>query len=456
MSKLTRLATTVVARYPEAKKAADGYYLDGRIKRGGEEAADITLDREDRGFFYALYSSAAPEDSSGRNDQLKRNSLDRVMNDMKNNPEKDIDEEINELADAAVNVAGRMTLDDDESRQPYFAGLMVKNAEIAAVTLGRGCAFLYRQDILYPLTDDDLKLDAIDTAGNPVPNFNIYKAGSAATIRYSNIAQLQADDCVILCNKEVLQAVSQKELLQLLFDAEDACDAASRVRALCAERIPERSIQFMIGFVEDILATKKEHKTMMETGYAPVVKDSSGTGKVPIVSASGRMPRNEREDAHDYMPLDDEEEGKRGKAAFLTVLALILLLLALFFLGKQMGFTDRLMDRFFPTTTTTTVPPTTTPAPTTTPPPTTTTKAPTTTTTTAPTTTAPQMKKHIIQEGELLATIIDNEYAEYNLTPEQKKALMEQIIKANPEVFKGPDGSLYEAGSEIVLPVPKT
>ena len=48
----TRIATTVTARYFPTTGATDGFYLDGRLSgRREHRAADITLDREERGLF---------------------------------------------------------------------------------------------------------------------------------------------------------------------------------------------------------------------------------------------------------------------------------------------------------------------------------------------------------------------------------------------------------------------
>ncbi|MDO5733128.1 MAG: hypothetical protein Q4P72_05005, partial [Eubacteriales bacterium] len=355
MSKYTRIACTIAGRYPDGEKGGDGFYLDGRLKQGHISEIDITLDREDQGAFYAVYASAEGGRELG-SEPVKRNVLDRIMNDMKNEPNRNIDEEINELADAAVTVAGRLTLDDDDSKQPYFSGLMVKDAEIAAVTLGRACAFLYRQDILYPLTEDDIALEPVDTDGNPVPNFNIYKAGSAATIRYSNIAQLQGDDCFILCNKEVLQCVNQRELLQILFEVEEASEAAERVVQLCAERLPERPCQFMIGFVEDILADSKTLRSMGRRQDAQV-KDSTGT--VPVLSSiTGRQnfsAANLPEESNFEQRFEEDlEEGRSGHKGLLITLLILLVLIAAYVVGDYYyNITDRVKNQLFPTTTTT-------------------------------------------------------------------------------------------------------
>ena len=57
MAKLTRLASTVTARYYPASDLTDAFYLDGRLSGKREaRAADITVDKEDRGFFFSVFS----------------------------------------------------------------------------------------------------------------------------------------------------------------------------------------------------------------------------------------------------------------------------------------------------------------------------------------------------------------------------------------------------------------
>jgi hypothetical protein len=52
-----------------------------------------------------------------------------------------------------------------------------------------------------------VSLKRIDLGGKNVPGHDVYSAGVAGTVRYSNIAKLQEDDCIIVCNKEVFEAL---------------------------------------------------------------------------------------------------------------------------------------------------------------------------------------------------------------------------------------------------------
>ena len=248
----TRIAATVTARYYPSSGAADSFYLDGRITgRREHRAADITLDREDRGFFYSVFAhlaGSAPDDAS---QARVRKALDKIHADV-HQPGRNIDNEINELAECAVSVTGRITLQHDGVRQPYFAGVMVRDSELAAVTMGSGCAYLYRGDVLYPLTADDFPIDAIDGNGKPVQGIDVYCAGVAGTVRYSNIAQLQLDDCIILCNREIMDALGQREVLRMLYEAEDQADAAGLIMTAASAKLPGVPMQFLIGFVESI------------------------------------------------------------------------------------------------------------------------------------------------------------------------------------------------------------
>lgn len=263
---LTRLAATVTARYFPTSGATDGYYLDGRItSRREHRAADITLDREERGFFYSVFahlSGSSPDDGAMGH---VRKSLDRISADIKQTG-RNIDAEINELAECAVSVAGRITLKHDGMRQPYFAGIMVRDSEMAAVTMGSGCAYLYRGDVLYPLTADDFQLDAIDYSGKAIADLDVYCAGVAGTVRYSNIAQLQLDDCLIVCNKEIMEALGQREILRMLYEAEDQADAAGLIITAASAKLPGTPMQFLIGFVESISTADKTGRLVLPRG----------------------------------------------------------------------------------------------------------------------------------------------------------------------------------------------
>ncbi len=253
----TRIATTITARYYPSSGATDGFYLDGRLSgRREHRAADITLDRETRGSFYAVYAHLAGSSADDAVTAKVHKALDKVHFDLAETG-RNIDSEINDLAECAVSVAGRIALHHEGVRQPYFAGIMVKDAELAAVTMGGGCAYLYRADVLYPLTADDSPLEAIDTDGRPVEGIDVYCAGVAGTVRYSNIAQLQMDDCLIVCNKDVIEALGQREILRMLDEAEDQADAAGIIMTAASAKLPGVPLQFMIGFVESVLATEK-------------------------------------------------------------------------------------------------------------------------------------------------------------------------------------------------------
>ena len=218
-----------------------------------------------------------------------RKILDAIQHDLKKNHRHNIDYEINELAEAAVNVAGRLTLSENGVSQAYFSGIIVKDAEMAAVTLGRGCAYLYRDDALFALTEDDYPLEPIDTAGRHINNMNDFAAGIAGSIRYSNIAQLKPDDCLIVCNREIMEAVGQKGMLRLLDEAEDQSDAAGMIMTEAVRLIPNVSMQIIIGFVEEIEPLDRVGRNTLSKGVN--VRDTLGkgfavpTGKVKIDKA---------------------------------------------------------------------------------------------------------------------------------------------------------------------------
>ena len=251
-----RLTTTVNARYVPDEQIKDAFYLDGRFPGLNEKrAAENTLDRDDRGFLFALFAYPAERGENAAEADFVRSV--RQLNDQVKEGNKSIDIQINDLADASVEVCGKATLPQAGMRQAYFAGIIVKEAEIAAVTTAAGCAFLYRGDVLYPLTASDFKLEPYDLNGNPIERLNEYSAGVAGTIRYSNITPIKQNDCLILCNKEVAETLGQREMLRILDDAQDQKDAAADMITAAAAKQPGTTMQVMISFVEYIEAAEK-------------------------------------------------------------------------------------------------------------------------------------------------------------------------------------------------------
>lgn len=253
MAKSTRFATTIATRNLATPQGTDAFFLDGRLS-GPRDArgTDSTLDREDRGFFFALFN-AGPE---GAQTSQAAKHLNKVFQLIKSTNRGNIDDLISDLADCATHTVGDLSLGEGAQRQ-CFTSLVVQDGEATAVTVGRGCAYLYRNDSLYPLTQSDYPLSAVDQAGHPIPNFDLYCAGTAAHIRYSNIVALQPDDCFILCNREVMETLGQQQMLAILDECYDQQDAAVRVSEEMARRNPGATAQFMIGLVENIQTLDK-------------------------------------------------------------------------------------------------------------------------------------------------------------------------------------------------------
>lgn len=69
---------------------------------------------------------------------------------------------------------------------------------------------------------------------------------------------LSVDDCIVLCNKEVYDALGQRELLRILEEADDQCDAAGSVITQASARMPNTPMQFSISFVESVTSNEKK------------------------------------------------------------------------------------------------------------------------------------------------------------------------------------------------------
>lgn len=258
MATLTRLASTLTARYFPSQSLTDAFYLDGRLcgKRETRQA-DITIDKDERGFFFSVFTHPAIQGFEPGSLPPFEPQLRDLCNEVKFG-HKEIDGMIEKFLSTAVDVAGTMKLSDNEVRKPYFSGVIVRDSEAFAVTIGNGLAFLYRDDTLFPLTDAGIPMEPIDAYGNRVGDFQYYCSSKTANALWSNFFTLAPDDCIILCNKAVYDALGQREILRILTDADDQCDAAGTVITQASARMPNTPMQFAISFVESV--TKEEKK----------------------------------------------------------------------------------------------------------------------------------------------------------------------------------------------------
>ena len=60
MATLTRLASTLTARYFPSQTLTDAFYMDGRLCGNREtRSADITMDKDAKGFFFSIFTHPA-------------------------------------------------------------------------------------------------------------------------------------------------------------------------------------------------------------------------------------------------------------------------------------------------------------------------------------------------------------------------------------------------------------
>ena len=258
MATFTRLASTLTAKYFPSQTLTDAFYIDGRLfgKRETRQA-DITIDKEERGFFFSVFSHPKINGYEPGMMPPYEPQLRSTCNEVKFG-RKEIDGMIQGFLSTAVDVTGKMKLQDNDDRAPYFSGIIVRDAEAFAVTIGSGLAFLYRDDTLFPLTDAGIPMEPIDTDGNRVSDFLYYCSSKTANALWSNFFTLSPDDCIILCNKEIYEALGQREILRILADAEDQCDAAGVIITQASARMPNVPMQFSISFVESVTSDEKK------------------------------------------------------------------------------------------------------------------------------------------------------------------------------------------------------
>ena len=255
MATFTRLASTLTAKYFPSQSLTDAFYIDGRLFGKREiRGADITIDKEERGFFFSVFSHPTIPGYEPGTMPPYEPQLRATCNEVKFG-RKEIDGMIEGFLSTAVDVTGKMKLRDSENRSPYFSGIIVHDAEAFAVTIGSGLAFLYRDDTLFPLTDAGIAMEPIDSFGNRVSDFFYYCSSKTANALWSNFFTLSVDDCIVLCNKEVYDALGQRELLRILEEADDQCDAAGSVITQASARMPYTPMQFSFSFVDMHLCT---------------------------------------------------------------------------------------------------------------------------------------------------------------------------------------------------------
>ncbi|MBP3809596.1 MAG: hypothetical protein ILA15_02590 [Clostridiales bacterium] len=258
MAVLTNLASTLTARYFPSKTLTDAFYLDGRLfgKREARQA-DITIEKNERGYFLSVFAHPKLANYEPGMMPPYEPELRGTCNEVKFG-HKEIDEMIEGFLTTAVDVTGKSRIAEADDRTPYFSGVIVRDSEAFAVTIGTGLAFLYRDDTLYPLTDAGIPMEPIDAKGNRVADFLYFCSSKTANALWSNFFTLAQDDCIILCNKEVYDALGQREILRILDEADDQCDAAGVIITQASARMPDVPMQFAISFVEDVVSDEKK------------------------------------------------------------------------------------------------------------------------------------------------------------------------------------------------------
>ena len=301
MAMMTRLATTVASRYYPVPDLLDAFFMDGRTSgRREARSADVTTDKEDKAFLFAVFSHAPAQGWDPSGDPAYEASMNDFFQDLKSG-RKSLDDEIGSFINMAVSVTGRMRLQSEHNRNPFFSGIIIKDAEAFAVTMGNGLAFLYRDDVLYPLTSTDIPIEPINFRGQKVNSFTNFCATKTATALCSNIAQLKMDDCLIICSQSVYDALGQRELLRLMDEAYDQSDAAGTIITAAAAKAPGVPLQVMISFVESVTAPQKGGGLFgrgKKKKQQPVVVGDDYYG----AEAAGETPVNE----HVYSIDDDQ------------------------------------------------------------------------------------------------------------------------------------------------------
>ena len=259
MTNYTRIAATLGLASSPNGAFRQNFFLNGRRSYRPQTGGfvEITADRASFGAVFALYQSAGSGAHDDSADKEIAERLERLRVQMDTPGRHRIDNSINNLADVSVQACGSGDISDEDA---WFTGVMVRDRELVTVSQGPVVAYLYRDDALIPLTADELEWPAKDAFGNSIKDYDIYQAGQAGQVRYSNIAALRPNDCILLAPHHIMAALGQREVLRLLDEAEDQEEAALLLIERMDDHASGHPLSLMIMFVESIYEARPDRR----------------------------------------------------------------------------------------------------------------------------------------------------------------------------------------------------
>lgn len=259
MIKYTRISSTVGLASQRDGAFRQSFFLNGRkaYRPGMGGYAAVSADRANFGAVFALYQTAGGSPQDDPADKVIAGKMERLRVQMDTPGRHRIDNSINNLADVSAQACGSASTSDEDS---WFTGIMIRDRELVSVSQGPAVAYLYRDDALIPLTADELEWPAKDAFGNTIKEYDIYQAGQAGQVRYSNIATLRPNDCILLAPHDILAALGQREVLRLLDEAEDQEEAVMLIMERMSSHASDRPVSLMIMFVESVYEARPDRR----------------------------------------------------------------------------------------------------------------------------------------------------------------------------------------------------
>ncbi len=248
MSKTTRISAAIASQLSPTAGFVESYYMDGRVVNLRNRFTELVIDREQSSSCYALYGTRIYQQNFARTIELA-NDLMRRLSILIGAA---VNEKVDEYSPDLFQTAWELTSLDapaptDSGEQPWFSGFIVLNGGISALTMGDGVALLYRDDILYPLTKSNFRIQPYDYHNNTVDNIDYYTFDGHRIAKHSQTFLLKPNDRVILGRGRVFSQIGQKDLLKIAHEAFDESEVINDYLGILDNRAPDIPVQIAVA-----------------------------------------------------------------------------------------------------------------------------------------------------------------------------------------------------------------
>ncbi|NLZ69902.1 MAG: hypothetical protein GX907_01005 [Clostridiaceae bacterium] len=248
MSKTTRISAAIASQLSPTAGFVESYYMDGRVVNLRNRFTELVIDREQSSSCYALYGTRIYQQNFARTIELANDLMRRLSILIGAAVNEKVDEYSPDLFQTAWELTSLdATAPTDSGEQPWFSGFIVLNGGISALTMGDGVALLYRDDILYPLTKSNFRIQPYDYHNNTVDNIDYYTFDGHRIAKHSQTFLLKPNDRVILGRGKVFSQIGQKDLLKIAHEAFDESEVINDYLGILDNRAPDLPVQIAVA-----------------------------------------------------------------------------------------------------------------------------------------------------------------------------------------------------------------